>query len=112
MAQLTVQTMTTAGMTPTYAAAANSSTIGASDALTGGVFLHVKNTNGSSMTVTITDPGASAAGSTVTSAAITVAATTGDVMIPILPAHVNNSTQAVAITYSALTSVTVAAIRR
>ena len=112
MAQLTVQTMTTAGMGPTYAAAAASSTIGATDANTGGVFLHVKNTAGSSMTVTIGDPGKTPAGNAGTAVAVTVAATTGDMMIPILPANVDPSTGAVAITYSTTTSVTVAAIRR
>lgn len=80
MAALATQTVTQAGLAPTYAAGANGGdTCNPGD----NVMLHVKNTSGGAITVTVTDqltpvPGGSAA---VNNLVKSVPATTGDVMI-------------------------------
>ncbi|MFF4489416.1 hypothetical protein ACFY0F_23455 [Streptomyces sp. NPDC001544] len=106
MALLAQQVITRAGTTPTYSAAAASTTVTCGDRS----FLHVKNTAGSSMTVTITAT-AQVDGQAVSDLVVTVPATTGDKMIgPItnkLFASASDGVSA-AITYSSTTSVTVA----
>ena len=78
---------------------------------TGNTFLHVKNTDASSMTVTITST-ATHSGLDVEDPQITVAATTGEQMIgPFPPGVYNNASGQVSISYSAVTSVTVAAFK-
>jgi hypothetical protein len=111
MAALTTQSITRAGLGPTYSAAT-----GGGDTCTPGAntFLHVKNGSGSPITVTIT---AQAGASQFPNMAygnltVSVPATTGDRMIGPLPASIfaDPSTGVVSIGYSGVTSLTVAAI--
>jgi hypothetical protein len=111
MATLATQTVTRAGLGPTYAAAS-----GGGDAMACGsdMMLHVKNASGAPITVTIAIP-AGASGfsqAAYTSTAVSVPATTGDRMIgPIQPQLYQDPTTGLAtITYSGVTSLTVAAI--
>jgi hypothetical protein len=108
MALLTQQVIARAGTTPTYSAAAASTTVTCGDRS----FLHVKNTNGSSMTVTVTAT-AVVDGQPCADLVVTVPATTGDKMIgPItnkLFASVADGVSA-SVTYSSTTSVTVASL--
>lgn len=108
MALLTPQAVSLAGLTPTYSAAAASTTVACDER----TFLHVKNAAGSSMTVTLTAT-SKVRGQATADVVVTVPATTGDKMIgPItaeLFAGVSDGTCAV--TYSSTTSVTVAALR-
>jgi len=112
MAALTIQTMTPAGLAATTQAAA-----GGGDTVTLGsptdttVFLEVTNGGGSPITVTLADPGTTPAGNTTTAPANSVAAGATK-KFPLLPSLVNPTTNSIAISYSAVTSVTVAAIRR
>lgn len=106
MALLAQQVISRAGTTPTYTAAAASTTVITGDRS----FLHVKNTNGSSMTVTITTT-AQVDGQLAADLVVTVPATTGDKMIGPLSTRLFASTAdgfSAAITYSSTTSVTVA----
>ena len=113
MALLALQTMTAAGLSPTFSSAAGG---GDTVALTGSnddrCYLRVKNASGSSVTVTVTDPALTLAGSAAVSPTFTVPATTGDVSWPLHPGLVNTATGLISISYSATTSLTVAAIRR
>jgi hypothetical protein len=112
MATLTTQVVNRAGLGPTYAAAA-----GGGDAMAcgSGMFLHVKNGGGSPITVTLTVPAARTyePNVAITSPQITVPATTGERMIG--PVDANTFTDPVTglctLTYSAVTTVTVAAIQ-
>lgn len=108
MATLTTQVISLAGAGVTYSAAAASTKVVCGER----TFLHVKNTNGSSMTVTISST-AKVRGQAAADVVVTVPATTGDMMIgPItqdLFAGVSDGLAAVA--YSSTTSVTVAAVR-
>jgi hypothetical protein len=115
MAQLTVQTISQglnkttgayAGITPTYASAASG---GDSFLNTDGrTFLQIKNA-GSSITVTIASRKLCSQGHD-HDPVITVGATTGDVMAgPFNPEEFNDAAGLVSVTYSAVTSVTVAA---
>ena len=107
MATLTTQSISRTGVQVTYAACA-----GGGDSFTPGadVFLHVKNTNAATRTVTITAPrdvmGAVAMGDP----AVVVAATTGDNMIGPFPADIfGDPTDGLAdITYSAVTNLSIA----
>lgn len=106
MALLAQQVITRAGTTPTYSAAAASTTVTCGDRS----FLHVKNTAGSSMTVTITAT-AQVDGQAVADLVVTVPATTGDKMIgPITSKLFASAADGVSasVTYSSTTSVTVA----
>ena len=113
MATLTTQQITPAGVTPTYAAAT-----GGGDKIVPGptVFLHVKNTSGTSTIVTLDDPrSASPAGASQFNpdVAVTVPITTGDKMIGPLSAErfESPSDGLIAVTYSQVTGISVAAIR-
>lgn len=112
MAALNVQSMVAAGLAPTMVSAGGSgdtvSLAGPNDDRT---FLMVTNGGASSITVTLTDPGTTPAGNAGTSGTATVAASATK-LIPISPALTNVSTGVVSISYSATTSVTVAAVRR
>lgn len=106
MALLAQQVVALSGLTPTYSAAAASTTVTCGDRS----FLHVKNTNGSSMTVTLTATRVYR-GQATADLVVTVPATTGDKMIgPITADLFAGATDGVsaAITYSSTTSVTVA----
>lgn len=111
MAALTVQSLVAAGLVPTTVSAGGSGDTVSLGPTDDRVFLMVTNGGGSSITVTLTDPGTTPAGNAGTSGTATVAAAATK-LIPISPALVNTSTGAVSISYSATTSVTVAAVRR
>lgn len=107
MALLAQQVVALSGLTPTYSAAAASTTVTCGERS----FLHVKNTNGSSMTVTLTAT-ARVRGQLAADVVITVPATTGDKMIGPIPAELfaGASDGTCSITYSSTTSVTVASL--
>ena len=107
MALLAAQTITKAGLAPSYGAVTASDTITADDRL----FLHVKNAGGSPDTVTLVDAGTTPGGSAATNPTVSVPATTGDRMIYIPQSFVNPSTGLVTITHSFTTSVTCALVR-
>jgi hypothetical protein len=108
MPTLTTQVVALAGLAPTYGAAAASTKIVCGER----TFLHVKCAAGSSMTVTLSST-AKVRGQSAADVIVTVPATTGDMMIgPITPDLFAGTTDGLAsITYSATTSVTVAAVR-
>lgn len=108
MATLTTQVVSLAGLAPTYSAAAAGTKVACSER----TFLHVKNTNGSSMTVTLTST-AKVRGQAAADVVVTVPATTGDQMIGPITADLfaGASDGLCAVTYSSTTSVTVAALR-
>lgn len=111
MAVLTVQQVALAGLTPTYASAG---VAGDSFANDGNVMLHIKNTNAAARTVTVVvGVGRPAVpGYTPTNNAVVVPLTVGDKMIgPFDPTVWNDANGLVQLTYSAVTDVTVAAIR-
>lgn len=108
MATLAAQAIITAGITPTYSAAAAGTKLVCGDR----AFLHVKNASASPVTVTITGTG-SVGGQLATDLIVTVPATSGDKMIgPINASAFAGATDGLAsVTYSATTTVTVAALR-
>lgn len=110
MATLTTQAITRAsnGLTPSYASCA-----GGGDACETGddIFLHVKNTNASTRTVTIAIPSGASTypGIAYTSTACVIPATTGDKMIgPISGVYKDPTTGLATITYDAVTGLTIA----
>lgn len=109
MAVLALQTITAAGLAATYTTAAGGGDkipLGASN-----IFLHVKNGGGASITVTLTTQANSYKGLTVPDRTVTVANGTDKFIGPIdASLHADTSQQA-AVGYSAVTSVTVAALR-
>jgi hypothetical protein len=108
VATLTTQTIVAAGLDPTYAAAAG----GGDKVVPGpGVFLHVLNGGGSPVTVTVAIPGTFYAALANPDLAVTVDAS-GEKMIPV-PALFGDASDSglAAVTYSGVTSVTVAALR-
>lgn len=112
MATLTSQVINRAGLGPTYGAAA-----GGGDAMAcgSGMFLHVKNASGAPITVTLVVPTARAyePNVAITSPAVSVPATTGDRMIGPIDAgtFLDPTTGLCTITYSGVTSLTVAAVQ-
>lgn len=109
MATLSVQTITAAGLDPTYAAAA-----GGGDKVLPGptTFLHVINGGGSSITVTVATPGNFYAAVANPDLTVTVGAS-GESMIPIPATPFGDPADSglAAISYSGVTTVTVAALR-
>jgi hypothetical protein len=93
-----VATGTAAGL----ATPLSSETIAATDDL----ILHVKNASGSPITVTLTDPTLTAAGSAATNPTISVPATTGDVYIFVNQQLASTSTGLITVGFSSTTSVT------
>lgn len=112
MALLPTQSITSAGLTPaTVAASVGGDTVAPANLSDDRTFLYVNNGSGASITVTVADPGKTPAGNSGTAPAITVAA--GAVgLIPISTGAINATTGLASITYSAVTTVTVAALRR
>lgn len=106
MALLSVQSIIPAGIGPTYtAAAAGGDTV----PFTPGVFLHVKNGGGASITVTLANPAGNQYGQVpLATIAVTVPAA-GERMIE-LPGVLQDANGLINITYSGVTSVTVGAI--
>lgn len=85
---------------------------GGDDCATGaGVNLLVKNASGGAITVTLAYPNAYDGDQTVAGRAFTVPATPGEYVIPVRDVYRNPATGRAAITYSAVTSVTVAVVR-
>lgn len=112
MALLTTQSITAAGLTPTtVAAAGGGDTIAPASTQDDRTFLYVLNGGGSPITVTIADPGKTPAGNAGSAPAITVAAAAA-MYIPVPLGAINSSTSLASVTYSGVTSVTVAALRR
>lgn len=110
MAQLTPQQLTIAGLAPTLVAAAGGGDT--AQVTDDRCFLYVLNGGGSSINVTITDPGVTDAGNPGTPAAIAVPNGTVPKLIPLSLFAVNLATGLVSWSYSAVTSVTVGVVRR
>lgn len=112
MATLTTQTINRTGVTPTFAAAA-----GGGDACECGpdVYVEIKNTSGSSTTVTFAIPAANSGYSNAAYAnnVVTVPITTGDKLYgPINPGlHKDPTTGLCTITYSQVTGITIGVFR-
>lgn len=104
MALAAVQPIVKAGTTPAYAAPLASENIIPAK----GLFLHVKNANGSPCVVTPDDPGRTPAGSAAVDPGVTVPATTGERLIPLPLELVNPATGFITVTFSVQASVTVA----
>jgi hypothetical protein len=109
VATLVTQNITTTGILPTYQAAAVGGDAMIADATS---FLHVKNGAGSSMTVSLAEPLVIDGSLTVTPRVVTVNATSEQMIAVPDSLYRNPATGLAAITYSAVTTVTVAAIRR
>lgn len=107
MALIATQSIVIAGTAPTFAAAASGDTARVGR----GLFLIVKNTAGSSMTVTIAYPGNLVTGVAIPDPVYTVGATTGEQWIPLLEQYADPTTGQAAITYSTTTSVTRAVVQ-
>lgn len=108
MATLAIQQMTSSGLEATYASAAAG---GDKFANNGKTFIHVKNGDGSDKTVTITSQVTEPpAGTAAANIAVTVTAGEERMIGPLNQNGFNDSNGDVNVTYSAVTSVTVAAI--
>ena len=104
MATLTTQSITRAGPTPSYAAVA-----GGGDACEVGddIFLHFKNTNASTYTVTLAIPSSASTYPNVsyTNPQVTIPATTGDKMIgPVSSLFKDPTTGLCTLTYTGTTT--------
>jgi hypothetical protein len=112
MAELTIQQITEAGGSVTYSAAAG----GGDTADNGGsTFLHIKNGGGSEITATITAQTTSVESSiygdlTKANASIAIAGSGEAFIGPFKPSAFNDGDGEIAITYSGVTSVTIAAL--
>lgn len=107
-ALLTPQALTTAGLSPSLTAANSSDTVAISPGQK--AFLYVLNGGGSSINVTISDPGLTPAGNAGTPVVVAVPNGTTPKLIPLVAGAVAPSTGLVTITYSAVTSVTAAVV--
>lgn len=108
MAALTVQNVARSGLAPSYSAAA-----GGGDTFTndGAVLLHVKNGGGSSINVTVASTAPAGVGLAAANVVVAVP-NAGERMIGPFPAAAFcDANGSVAVAYSAVTSVTVAAVR-
>lgn len=76
-----------------------------------GIFLLVKNGSGSAVTVTLATPQVVDGDLAVANRDVTVAATTGQSVIPVPHLYRNSATGRAAITYSATTTVTVCVVK-
>ncbi len=76
-----------------------------------GIELHVKNGGGSPVTVTLAYPGKYDGDQTVSGRTFVVPITTGHTVIPVRDVYRDPATGRAAITYSGVTSVTVAVVR-
>lgn len=110
MAALATQYIAQAGLTPAYAAAS-----GGGDTFTPGdkTFLHIKNTSGAPITVTIaTYPDTAPWGAAIPDQTVSIPATVGDKMIgPMVGSQYANPSGGLGgLTYSGVTNLTVAVI--
>ena len=113
MATLTVQTITESGKVATYASCEGGGDVVEND---GSVFLHLKNASGGELTVTITAQtttvDTSLYGDLTKANATQAIAASGEAFIgPFPPSAYNNTSSQIAITYSGVTSLTIAALR-
>ncbi len=102
MAMGAVQAITAAGVSANLATPLSTETVLPQEDL----ILHVKNASGSPITVTLTDPGFTQAGSAATSGTVSIPATTGDKYIAISQFLMSLSTGLISVTFSSTTSVT------
>lgn len=115
MAQLTPQNIVETGLAATYASAdANGDTV--KNPSDGRLFLHFKNTNGSTRTITVTAkatqvPTKGYGTLTRGNISVTLTATTGEHFVGPFEQAFNNTSGNIEITYSATSGVTVAALR-
>tara|TARA_R110002020_G_scaffold1629_3_gene7340 strand:+ start:3027 stop:3371 length:345 start_codon:yes stop_codon:yes gene_type:complete len=112
MAELTLQQITESGVSITYSAAAGG---GDTADNSGSTFLHIKNGGGSEITATITAETTSVESNiygdlTKANASIAIAASGEAFIGPFKPAAFNDGDSAIAITYTGVTSVTIAAL--
>jgi hypothetical protein len=110
MALLTVATVVAAGAAVSLTAVAASDTIATADVGTRGLIYEVSNAGGSTDTVTISDPGTTAAGNAGVAATVAVAAGARKRMY-IGPANVNQTTGVATVSHSFTTSVTAEAYK-
>ncbi|MFE7797061.1 hypothetical protein [Nocardia sp. NPDC057440] len=108
MAALSTFSLTNAGTAPTFAAATTSDTAQVGNG--GNVFVVYKNTDASPKTVTVTVAGSTDYGQPNPDPQYTVAATTGEVWIPMRKEY-NDGTGRAALTLSNATGVTVAVVK-
>lgn len=108
MAAITVQTAQVTGTALSLTAASGG---GDTVKITGDTFLVVRNGDGTSKTVTVVRPGNDEFGLAIPDIAVAVAAGATTVIGPIPPSFRASDDGLVDITYSAVTSVTVAAFR-
>lgn len=104
---LTVQDISISGVTPSYSSA---NVDGNSFANDGDVFLHVKNGSGSDITLTVQTP-AKVNGVDIEEVTVTVSAGSEEMVGPFPTTTFNQSGGVVYADYSAVTTVTVAAIK-
>ncbi len=114
MAALTIQTVAEAGLNPSYAAAASGGDTAKNEA--GDTFLHVKNGDASAHTVTVTAQRTSQTvqgmgAMTKANVQVSVPASGERMIGPFAPLAFNDANNDIAITYSSVTSVTVAAVK-
>lgn len=81
MAALTTQNLVDAGTKPTFAAAAASDTAEVGNGAN--TYIHYKNTDSNAKTITITVPGLTTYGEPQPDPALTLPATTGELLIPL-----------------------------
>lgn len=105
MALLTPQAISSAGVTPTFTAAAGG---GDTAAPLANQFLRIKNGSGAPINLTLIDPGTSPLGQANPDPVIAIPATTGDVLVRLPPGIADPSSGLISWTYSAVTTVTVA----
>lgn len=115
MAALSIQSIVAAGLAPTYSAASAGGDTLLNDTQKN-TFLHVKNASGAAITVTIAPYVASVnvadvGAVSVPNISVSVPATTGDRMIGPFPASYTDANGNVNVAYSAVASVTVAAVK-
>jgi hypothetical protein len=108
MALIATQNIVIAGTAPTFAPAAAGDTASVSDRH----FLVVKNAAGASMTVTLAVPGKTVNSVDTPDTVITVPATNGEVWIPLDSYYADPVDGKAHITWSSLTSVTRAVVKR
>jgi hypothetical protein len=106
MALIAAQTVSAAGLAPTYTAA---SAGGDQAPVGGGYFLEVRNGGGASITVTVVTPG-TIKGLAIADTTLTITAA-GTGVIPMDTIYRNPSTGRADISYSGVTSVTVAVLQ-
>lgn len=112
MANIPFQVVTPAGFTPsTQAAAVGGDTVQPSGPNDDRCMLQVTNGGGSSINVTINDPGLTPAGNAGSPVVVAVAAAATK-LIALPPGAINPATGLISISYSGVTTVTVAALRR